>query len=54
VAATAALIKAQWWRLYQGSPLYSMQVKKIIENSAEDTIFVVGGYNLERTALWLW
>jgi serine protease len=41
VAATAALIKAQWWRLYQGSPLYSMQVKKIIENSAEDTIFVV-------------
>ncbi|MDH4222769.1 MAG: S8 family serine peptidase [candidate division Zixibacteria bacterium] len=42
VAATAALIKAQWWRLYPGSPLYSMQVKKIIENSAEDTVFVVG------------
>jgi subtilisin family serine protease len=40
VAATAALIKAQWWRLYPGSPLYSMQVKKIIENSAEDTVFV--------------
>jgi subtilisin family serine protease len=41
VAATAALIKAQWSRLYQGTPLYSMEVKKIIENSAEDTIFVV-------------
>ena len=41
VAAAAALIKAQWWRLYPGTPLYSMQVKKIIENSAEDTIFVV-------------
>lgn len=41
VAATAALIKAQWWRLYQGTPLYSMEVKKIIENSAEDTVFVV-------------
>ncbi len=35
VAATAALIKAQWWRLYPTTLLYGYQVKEIIENSAE-------------------
>ena len=35
VAATAALIKAQWCRLYPTTLLYSYQVKEIIENSAE-------------------
>ena len=41
VAATAVLIKAQWKRLYPGIILDSYQVMKIIENSAEDTAFVV-------------
>lgn len=43
VAATAALVKAQWWRLYQGSPLYSYQVKEIIEKSAEDSCYLSQG-----------
>jgi len=41
VAATAVLIKAQWKRLYPIDILDSYEVMKIIENSAEDTAFVV-------------
>ncbi|MCJ7458513.1 MAG: S8 family serine peptidase [candidate division Zixibacteria bacterium] len=45
VAATAALIKAQWWRLYPALPCSSYQVKEIIEKSAEDScyLFQAGG-----------
>jgi subtilisin family serine protease len=49
VAATVALIKSQWWHLYQGSPLYSYQVKEIIEKSAEDSCYLFQGGGPDTT-----
>jgi hypothetical protein len=43
------LIKSQWWHLYQGSPLYSYQVKEIIEKSAEDSCYLFQGGGPDTT-----